>query len=537
MIEPEYYMEIKFYWLVVSISFLMFWSIQAVAQILNWIYWIQVKEYRLDRFNTLFFNRDGRVDLGINFITAKIGFLLISLIFKIPLLLFSLVVVYLGVEGIVSTFKRSLRVPVLTKRTFRIITLSLIFFLTTLINLLFIVKSQSEIFITILIGEILLIVGPAVGVIFTGYLVSKTKISDIRMAKEKISKINPKVIGVTGSYGKTTTKEFIYQLLSTKHKTSKTPGSHNTEFGLARSIISNLNIGHKFFVAEYGAYKIGEIKKLTEIARPDVSVVTAVEPQHLEIFGSLEKIAKAKYELVESLPKGGIAIFNIGNLLVEKMQKKALLKRKDLKIFTYLLGDKKSGADITGKIDSSKNTLTVNYQGDSRVIKLNLPIEILTENLLPAILIARLNGVGWNEIEKKVRKLKLPERTLNVIKKNNLTFIDDSHNSSPTGFKTAIELLGKYDGVKYAVTPGIIELGTESKSVHTKLAKKLNKIGIKNIYLTKADPFKYFKSELGHKAVLIKNSNGLNRIKSEDGPVVLLEGRVPSYVMKYFKLN
>lgn len=132
-------------------------------------------------------------------------------------------------------------------------------------------------------------------------------------AKNKLESLpNLKIIAITGSYGKTSTKDMLYTLLWKKFRVVKTPKSFNTPLGLAQTILDYLKPNTEIFIAEIGAYKIGDIKKLTQFLNPNIGVITAIGPQHLERFGSLENIAKAKQELFENLPVGGIAIRGLG---------------------------------------------------------------------------------------------------------------------------------------------------------------------------------------------------------------------------------
>src|SRR3989344_7636431 len=135
----------------------------------------------------------------------------------------------------------------------------------------------------------------------------KNKIMD--KARQKLAGLpNLKIIAITGSYGKTSTKDILYTLLWKKFRVVKTPKSFNTPMGLAQTILDYLKPNTQIFIAELGAYKIGDIKKLTKFLNPTIGVITAIGPQHLERFGSLENIAKAKMELFENLPPGGVAI-------------------------------------------------------------------------------------------------------------------------------------------------------------------------------------------------------------------------------------
>jgi len=135
-----------------------------------------------------------------------------------------------------------------------------------------------------------------------------------------LSKNNLKVIGITGSYGKTSTKEFLYQILRQKYKVLKTPGSYNTLFGIYKVINHELDARYDFFICEMGAYKIGEIKELCDCVLPDFAILTGINEQHLERFGKIENTIKAKFEIVETLKDKATAAINHADENVEASQ-------------------------------------------------------------------------------------------------------------------------------------------------------------------------------------------------------------------------
>lgn len=520
---------------------ILLWLPQAFRQLLLWTYWIQVKEYRLDRFASLIKSSSGRKSLGFVSTFGKIILLLGLILFTNKQMwrfgnqLLVITVIYfviLDFRLIGDGVFKKLRKPTLTLRAFEILIITLAGTLIILGSVL----ARTTLYSSLLFSEVLLLILPFVAVVATSVLVRRTKLVAIDLAQRKIKKINPKVIGITGSYGKTTTKEFIYRLLSSKYKVSKTPGSHNTEFGLARAVINNLGARDKYFVAEYGAYKKGEIKKLTKIAKPEIAVIIAIEPQHLELFGSLGNIKKAKYELVNALEKGDTAIFNIGNSGVNELYKKAKKQRSDLTILSYKfsnLGKTLKNTDISAYVvqETKKGiTFIVNYMGEKHKLSTNLPASFFVENLLPAILIANKENISWGYIRKSLKNLSLPAKTINIIKKKTgVVIIDDSHNSTPTGFEAALNALSKYKSrKKIVITPGIIELGELSKSIHSQIAKKMKENKIDLLILTKQDEYKIFKENLGKKTIMFKNkSQVLEVLKDPSENVILIEGRVP----------
>ena len=521
--------------LFINSFYLTLWLIQAVRQLLLWTYWLQVKEYRFDRFKVLFRSETGKRELDfLSIIFKTISLLLLSFLplnqFTFLAMILFIYLCYLDLRFIHEILKRKFRRPVFTLRIKEIVGISsLLIFLTLVFGQYYFVNF----FRVFLFAELMLILGPFVGIFLTRPLVNRAKNRQISKAKSKINKIKPIIIGITGSYGKTTTKEFIYQLLSSENKVSKTPGSHNTEFGLARAISENLKKDQKYFVAEYGAYKRGEITRLKKIASPKIAILTAIEPQHLELFGSMENIRKGKYELFEDLSKGDIAIFNIGNSGAKRLYIKAKRQLKKVKILSYTKISSKKADIVLQKLKYLEKgyKITVGLDSETKDIQTNIKMEFLLENLLPAILLSRKLGLSWQSIKKVCANLKLPKKTMDIKKINkNLTIIDDTHNLTPSAFTASINFLNNYkDHEKIIVTPGMIELGRQSEKYHKKVAFEMKKISIDKLILTKKDSYNVFKEILGSKVIYYNEGQSFTEVISGKGQkVVLLAGRVPS---------
>ena len=352
-----------------------------------------------------------------------------------------------------------------------------------------------------------------------------------------LSRVKPLVIGVTGSYGKSTTKEFIATILSSSYKVVKTQGSENTLFGVVRTINQHLTLDSQVLVAELGAYKRGEIANLAGLIKPRIGVITGVEPQHLDLFGSLENIQKAKYELVESLGKDGIAVINFGNDYSRPFVNWA--KHQQIRIVSYKvsarLHDPK--VDLSGivlKSDRSGTTLEIKEGKNTRTIQVNLPGVHFAENVLAALLVARLLNLSWEKITKSLAKLSTNAGTFEVYKsKLGAYIIDDSLNSTPKAFKVALDYLANYEGSKMVFTSGIIELGNEAAEIHKELGSRMAG-KISGLILTKKLFAKDFKAGLANSDDIIKVvENKPARLHRElitaltHSSVVLFEGRMP----------
>jgi UDP-N-acetylmuramoyl-tripeptide--D-alanyl-D-alanine ligase len=548
----------------IKIAIIIFWFPQTIAQLLNWTYWWQVKEYRFDRFRLLLGSRDGRRNLGILKVSLKLFVILQSIFFPhlvslfiiyqiiqpdpiyidliilsylfsnllLPLITFSM----LDISYVFKLVNKNFRKPVFTQRAKRIVATGVLFSVLFVTVILFTRDYRHS----LLFGELSLLASPYIGILLTIPSVNKAKKEDIEKARKRLKKVKPTVIGITGSYGKSSTKEFVSHLLAKRYKTAKTTGSENTEFGVARKTVKYVKKDTKFFVVEMGAYKKGEVKRLVDIVRPNVGIITGIEPQHLSLFGSIDQIMKTKYELVEGLSKGGIAIFNLSNNYCRKLYQKAKKDRPDLTLLSYGL-NVKNAADISATVVSeSDKGVAFEIKQDGVQKKMLSPIQggHLVENLLAAILISRMFKIPWEDISLSCNNVKLQDKTMQVIKtKKGYTVVDDSYNSTPTGFKAALKHISSYKGKKLVITPGIIELRELSGQIHKNIASDMVKVGVDNLILTNNDFFKYFKSnpKLENKIDLITKRKDIKKIKKylKKGSVILVEGRVPKFVSDY----
>ena len=526
---------------------LLAWFPQAVRQVLAWIYWWQVKEYRLDRFKVFLLRSDGRKNLEFGLIGFKLLVFLLAVVFHQVFWMIFAVLLALDLKLLLEIINRKSRRPVFTQRARWITASSLIFIFVIITTGAFWLEKDNLILIYI-VGELSLLLAPVLGIFWTSPLVNVVKRKEIHKAKKRLQEIGPTVIGVTGSYGKTITKEFIAHLLSQKYKTAKTTGSENTELGIARKTVRFVKKGVEFFVVEMGAYKRGEIKVLTQIADPKVGVITGIEPQHLSLFGSLGEIKRTKFELIEALPKKGIAVFNLSNKYCRELAKKARRQFPDLRVFGYFLkGENKT--NIAAEIES--RILSVDIEGVTFEVKqgktakkLFAPVRgaHLIENLSGAILVARLFGLSWKQIREGCRSIQLPEKAMQTYKlRKGAYVVDDTYNATPKGFEAAVRYLLLFrDRKKVVITPGIIELGGVSEKVHKDLGKLMGD-RIDEIIFTNREFVKSIEQGLGSKKKKLKVIEKPEKLIEEfvrfvdKNYVILLEGRLPKSLMDFIE--
>ncbi len=269
-------------------------------------------------------------------------------------------------------------------------------------------------------------------------------------------------IGITGSYGKTSTKNVIQAVVSEKYSSLMTPASFNTPMGITRTIREQLKPIHQVFVCEMGADKPGDISELMAFVHPVIGVVTSVGPQHLATFGSQEKITYEKMRMVEELPEGGTAVLNYDNELIRTWQVK-----NSVKIITY--GIRSEDADYRAediRYDAEGSSFTV-VHGDERIaLKTKLLGELNILNILSAVAVARELDVPWFSVERAVRQMKQVEHRLELTRIGGLRFIDDAFNANPSGAKMALDVLERMPGKRWIVTPGMIELGERQAEIN-----------------------------------------------------------------------
>jgi UDP-N-acetylmuramoyl-tripeptide--D-alanyl-D-alanine ligase len=283
----------------------------------------------------------------------------------------------------------------------------------------------------------------------------------LRRARRRLRDVKPLVIGITGSYGKTSTKYLLEHLLANDRRVLKTPLSYNTLMGVCRVINERLEAGCEVFIAEMGAYRRGDIKELCDFVHPVIGILTAIGPQHLERFKTVENVQATKYELIEALPPSGVAVFNN-----DDPRCRALADRTThLRVMRYGLDTNGQSLDLWAEaISMGPEGLSFTMAGkdgrrvDVRTILLGRHNVL---NILGASCAALAVGVPLADLAKAVQDLPpVPHRLQLIDSGSGVTVIDDSYNSNPVGAMEALEVLGCFStGRRILVTPGMVELG------------------------------------------------------------------------------
>jgi len=293
----------------------------------------------------------------------------------------------------------------------------------------------------------------------------------INEARQKISSMQIlTVIGVTGSYGKTTVKQILGKLLAKDFNVLITPYNYNTTLGVTITIREYLSPLHDVFVCEMGAKGVGEIKEICDIVNPKYGVITSIGEQHLETFLSVDNIIKTKFELADAVPDDGIVFLNYDNEIIRN-------KKLDKNIVSYAVAYK--NADFVPydiKVDENGSIFYLDIDGEK--VKFETKIIGLHNvlNIAGCIAVAYKLGVSRQTLVQRVRQIEQVEHRQQVIKKNFGIIIDDAYNSNPSGAKSALDTLSMFDMLKIVITPGMVELGEKQSSLNREFGRQIAKV-------------------------------------------------------------
>ena len=278
-------------------------------------------------------------------------------------------------------------------------------------------------------------------------------------------------IGITGSYGKTSTKFILAAILSEKFRVLATPSSFNTPMGLTRVIREKLDNTHQVFIAEMGARHVGDIKELVDMVHPTVGLLTSVGPQHLETFHDIETVARTKNELIEGIEKvGGTACFALDGAWVSRLFEQASCK----KMSAGLKGAKLDmrADDVTCGPFGSQFTLR-NAYGETVRCTTRLLGRHNIQNITLAACAAAALGMSMQEIARGIARIEPVEHRLQLISTVSGSIIDDAFNSNPDGAKAALEVLSQFEGRHIVVTPGMVEQGENEAALNREFGRQM----------------------------------------------------------------
>ena len=301
------------------------------------------------------------------------------------------------------------------------------------------------------------------------YLYYKSK------AQKKLKEMDKlKIIGITGSYGKTSSKNILSDILNIKYNALPTPHNWNTYNGLIMTANNYLDKFTDIFIAEMGAYVKGEIAGLCKLVKPQYGILTTIGTAHLESFGSEENIISGKFELIESLPSDGFAVLNGDD------EKQINYKLKN-KVKIIWIGINNENVDVRAEnIKCSNKGTEFDLVLKDRSEKYHFQTKLLGNhnvyNILAGIACGIEFGIEIEELQKAVRNVKPVEHRLELKKLGNFYQIDDAYNSNPIGAENACKILSMMPGIKVVVTPGMIELGKKEDELNKKFGEQIAEV-------------------------------------------------------------
>ena len=460
---------------VVALQIVAPYLVVLVRRHLDCLYILQLERYRHDRFGRWLAGHVGQLvprrEVAIQALTAILAAVGASL--GAPGLILYLLWVAGGILPLRA--QRSLQVSQRLSWTARAVRVSLASWLLSAV-LLGAAGALASFFVPWLALSNRLWLGGIVGVAFAGLCMPgsvrlaarllgplETTVARrfLRQAAARMARFPGKVIGITGSYGKTTTKHIVAELLAVRYRVFKTPAGVNTTMGIVRVIREELSDEHELFVVEASAYGPGEIQEVCDIVHPGLAILTAVGVQHLERFGTPERIAEAKYELIASLPPGGPAVINADDPICLRLAERARTEGK--RVLLYGLEERAGlalGGAILGVSRQGTRFRAATASGESAEFETRLLGRWNISNVLAALATGVECGIPLAAMREAVAAVTPAPRRLEIQEAGGIVRILDVANANPRGAEMALEVLGQFQGgARILITPGMVELG------------------------------------------------------------------------------
>ncbi len=280
-------------------------------------------------------------------------------------------------------------------------------------------------------------------------------------------------IGITGSYGKTSVKKILEAIVSEKYYTLATPASYNTPMGISRVVREQLRPTHQAFIAEMGARQKGDIRELVELTTPQIGILTAIGPQHMETFGSQQAIVDTKFELIRGLPASGVAVLNFDDPLIASHAYQApcatvsfSLHNSDCDFWAEDIRYDQDGCSFTLCSRQEKAAVHSRLLGEHNVC-----------NILAAAAAAAQMSIPLSMAARGIKRLAPVPHRLELKRKGKYLLLDDAYNANPAGAKAALSVLSALaGGQKIVVTPGMVELGAQEEELNRQFAIEMTKV-------------------------------------------------------------
>lgn len=517
------------------------WFLVGIHRTIYYLYLWQIKEYRFDRF-VVFLQEPGgcRSVFTRSFIVTSLLFCL-SFFLSHGVLLSMLFILYFG-EILLwgrSVVRQEPSYPVVTPKIVSLFALTI-----ASIGLSFVFLSSSAFFALqriLLLHIALPLFVPLWVLVEKPFIFFAKQYFVLRAVKKRKILGNLIAVGITGSFGKTSTKEWLASILASRFKVIKTENHQNTEVGASKAILA-MPSDNQVLVAEMAAYRKEDIAQIASVVRPTIGIITGVGSQHLALFGSQEAIVKTKFELALALPRGGTLIVNGDSPFVrhyvEKQAFQDAIAREDK---TFIVYSCERQADIyASDIHESLEGLTFSVhaalpgiQETTETMRTNLLGRHVISNLLGATACALFLGMKIEEIAKAVASLTPFPQTLEPKRGiNGSLIIDDTYNASFEGVMAGLRVLSLAKGKKIVILTSLIELGKKAKLTHKRLGEALATVADRIV----VTDMKYHEELASKKTSFLTDPHNIvdeiggNRLGLSD--VILLEGRIPSEIVR-----
>ena len=423
--------------------------------------------------------------LGLDLLLILISLIGIFVLFDLEKMIFIAIIV-MAIITLIETINWYRRIKndqnkkplVVTPRIKRMIFTITVLYLLPLCFISLNITNLKSVFIGLLVESIMIYLNSLV--VFLGCIINYPIERCVyhyykNKAQRKLASMNNlKIIGITGSYGKTSSKNILSDILNIKYSALPTPRNLNTYNGLIMTVNNYMDKFTDVFIAEMGAYVKGEIAGLCKLIKPKYGILTKIGTAHLESFGSQENIQKGKFELIESLPSDGFAILNGDDPLQISYKLKNNVK-------TIWVGIDNKDVDVLGeniKCSSKGTEFDVVFKGDNK--KYHFVTKLLgkhnVSNILEAVACGKEFGIDVEDLIQAVKGVRTVEHRLELKKIGNFYMIDDAYNSNPEGAKRAMEVLRMMDGIKVVVTPGMIELGNKEYEYNKTFGEQISEV-------------------------------------------------------------
>jgi len=523
-----------------TVTIVILYILSGLFDYADFLYWWQLKEYRVDKFKDFLSTKQGKFFWMRYSIVLQIGAGIIALLWPfndiVTVKYFLLAILISNVTyGLFLLAHKEVKRPTITTKVIALFSIAMAFELI----ILYITNDWVYAFLLLMIRIFTI----SVLVYIVEFPTRWIKHYVIYLATKKLKKYSTlKVVGITGSYGKSTVKEFLAHILEVKYNVISTPKNINTEIGVALFILKGDFSQKDVFIVEMGAYKINDIHILCDMVKPTYGILTSINEQHLSLFGTIQNTQKAKYELLRSLPKEGVAITNSDNPYCREF-----LSEISAKVETFGLHEEYEPTLLISNIDedSKKKTISCSntINGKTFDYVTNLPGRHNTKNIAACMLLAHHFDLTHEEVQQQITTLTLPEKTLQIFEYGTCTVIDDSRNSNPDGFKGALDVLASYPSSRQriVITRGMHELGLRSAALHEEVGGEIDFVADVLVLINgnftedlKRGMTGKYKTDILLKYELKELLDYVQSIK-ESGAVILIESKIPIMVYKELK--